>query len=429
MASSAAVTGAAPLPWWKEPTKDQWYAYLAAWLGWTLDAFDFTVFLLIMVPIAKEFNVSLTDVAFVFTLTLWMRLVGACASGWLADRMGRKKPLMISIAWFSVCNFIAGFSPTFWFLFLFRLLLGIGMGAEWPAGAALAMEQWPQRSRGFMSGVLQGSWGLGFLLSSAAYWLLFDRFGWRGMLWIGIAPALAIVYVRFFVKEPEVWIENQRRQRAEQRLVKAPLLAIFRRGLIGNVLNACWFQCAGFVTYYSINSLFATHLQRDLHLSTALIATPLILANLFVFIASSGWGVVSDRIGRRWAMIIPALVSLAITPFYLLSGNTTIIVIAFILQGLFAGGGMYGQIPAYLNERYPTEVRASATAFSYHVGAIAGGLVPPILSYFATSPSWNLGFAMPMLIGTMLGLVNFVISLLLGPETKDVEMVPDLVVA
>jgi MFS transporter, SHS family, lactate transporter len=423
----AAVDNVRDIPWWKEPTRDQWYAYVAAWLGWTLDAFDFTVFLLIMVPISKEFNVSLVDVTFVFTLTLWMRLVGACASGWLADRMGRKKPLMISIAWFSVCNFIAGFSPTFWFLFLFRLLLGIGMGAEWPAGAALAMEQWPQRSRGFMSGVLQGSWGLGFLLSSACYWLLFDRFGWRGMLWIGILPALAIVYIRFWVKEPPVWVENQRRQRAENRQVRAPLLAIFKRGIIGNVLNACWFQCAGFVTYYSINALFATHLQSDLHLSTALIATPLILANLFVFLASSGWGIVSDRIGRRWAMISPALVSIIITPIYLLTDNTAVIVTGFILQGFFAGGGMYGQIPAYLNERYPTEVRASATAFSYHVGAICGGLVPPILTFFAIN--WQLGFAIPMLIGTLFGLANFVVSLLLGPETKDVEMVPDLVVA
>src|SRR5438046_10600940 len=108
------------IPWWKEPTKDQWLAWWAAWLGWTLDAFDFTVFLLIMVPIAKEFDVPLTDVAIVFTITLWMRLVGACGSGWLADRFGRKKPLMISIAWFSVCNFIAGFSPSFWFLLFFR---------------------------------------------------------------------------------------------------------------------------------------------------------------------------------------------------------------------------------------------------------------------------------------------------------------------
>src|SRR6266481_9278073 len=124
-----------------------------------------------------------TAVTAVFTITLWMRLVGATAAGWMADRMGRKAPLMISILWYSLCNFIAGFSPTFAFLFFFRALLGIGMGAEWPAGAALAMESWPPRSRGFMSGVLQGSWGLGFALSALAYGFLFDLIGWRGLLW------------------------------------------------------------------------------------------------------------------------------------------------------------------------------------------------------------------------------------------------------
>src|SRR3984893_9152617 len=121
-----------------------------------------------------------------------MRLVGACGSGWLADRVGRKTPLMLSIAWYSVCNFIAGFSPTFGFLFLFRALLGIGMGAEWTAGAALAMEQWPIRSRGFMSGVPQGSWRICFLGSSMIWGLFFDYIGWRGMLWIGVLPALSI---------------------------------------------------------------------------------------------------------------------------------------------------------------------------------------------------------------------------------------------
>src|SRR6201981_716513 len=153
------------IPWWKEPTKDQWLAWSAAWLGWTLDAFDFTIFLLIMLPISQECNVPLTAVTAVFTITLWMRLVGATASGWLADRVGRRLPLMISIAWYSLANLLAGLAPPFWLLFLFRALLGIGMGAEWPAGAALAMEQWPQRSRGLMGSVLQSSWGLGALLS------------------------------------------------------------------------------------------------------------------------------------------------------------------------------------------------------------------------------------------------------------------------
>jgi SHS family lactate transporter-like MFS transporter len=252
MAVAADVTN--PIPWWKEPTKDQWLAWVAAWLGWMLDAFDFTIFLLIMVPIAKEFDVPLVDVTFVFTLTLWLRLVGATASGWLADRVGRKLPLMISILWYSICNFIAGFSPTFWFLFLFRALLGIGMGAEWPAGAALAMESWPARSRGFMSGVLQGSWGLGFLLSSAAYGLLFESIGWRGLLWMGVLPALVVLYIRKFVKEPEVWQQNRDKQRQQKQEFRLPLFEIFRLRVLPNTLTACLWMGSGFVAYYTICS-------------------------------------------------------------------------------------------------------------------------------------------------------------------------------
>jgi MFS transporter, SHS family, lactate transporter len=427
MSIAASDTG---VPWWKEPSKDQWYAFGAAWLGWTLDAFDFTIFLLIMVPIAKEFNVPLTDVTIVFTLTLWMRLIGATCSGWMADRLGRKVPLMISIFGYSLCNFIAGFSPTFLFLLFFRALLGFFMGAEWPAGASLAMETWPIRSRGFMSGVLQGSWGLGFLLSSLIYGVFFGYIGWRGCLWVGIAPALALVYIRFFVKEPEVWLENRRRQRTEKREVRVPLPKIFRRDMILNTVTTCWFQAAGFVTYYSINALFATHLEKDLGLTHGVIATPIAFANILVFLASSGWGWVSDKIGRRWAMIIPAICAVPLVPIYLFSGNFTYIVIAFMLQGLFAGGGMYGQVPSYLTERFPTEIRGTATGFCYHVGAIPGAMVPPILTYFAVvwNP-WHLGFAVPMLIGTLFGLVNFILSLVFGPETKGVEMVPDLVVA
>src|SRR5579863_3861173 len=181
-----AAGSATTMPWWREPTKDQWLAWTAGWLGWTLDAFDFTMFLLIMVPISKEFGVPLTSVAFVLSVTLWLRLVGAVGSGWLADRIGRRTPLMLSILLYSLCNFAAGFSPTFTVLFIFRGLLGLGMGGEWPAGAALAMESWPARSRGFMSGILQGSWSLGFLVASLIYGLLFNTIGWRGMLWIGI---------------------------------------------------------------------------------------------------------------------------------------------------------------------------------------------------------------------------------------------------
>jgi len=388
----ATVETVRTIPWWKEPTRDQWLAWWAAWLGWTLDAFDFTVFLLIMVPISQEFGVPLTDVALVFTLTLWMRLVGAVASGWMADRVGRKLPLMISILGYSLCNFIAGFSPTFWFLLLFRALLGAFMGAEWPAGAALSMETWPQRSRGFMGGVLQGSWGVGFLMSSAIYALLYNSIGWRGMLWMGILPALSVVYVRYLVKEPPIWEENRRLQHIEGREMRTPLFSIFKRGMLGNTLTACWWMAGGFVLYYSVQALFPTHLQKDLGLSPAMLVLSIPLAFL-----------------------------------YLLTGDYTVMVVGYVMMGACGGGGMGGPVPAYLNERFPTEIRATATAFCYHQGAIFGGLVPPLVTYFATS--YDLGFTTPMLVGACVGAASWTLALVFGPETKGKVMVPDLVVA
>ena len=191
-----------------------------------------------------------------------MRLVGAVASGWLADRIGRKTPLMISIFWYSVCNFIAGFSPTFVFLLIFRTLLGIGMGAEWPAGAALAMETMADPLARLHE--RRAARLVEYRLPAVERDLrpLLRHIGWRGMLWIGVLPALSIVYVRYFVKEPEVWVENRRQQRAQKREVRAPLIKIFQRGMLANTLFACWWMASNFVLYYSIWSLFATHLQR-----------------------------------------------------------------------------------------------------------------------------------------------------------------------
>ncbi len=420
---SGSSQSAAQIPWWREPTKDQWNAYIAAWLGWTLDAFDFTVFFLLVTSIAKEFDASLTSVAWVVTLTLWMRLFGAVASGWMADRMGRKSPLMISILWYSVCNFIAGFSPSFLFLLVFRTLLGIGMGAEWPAGAALAMETWPQRSRGLMASILQGSWALGYLISALLYATVYQYLGWRGMLWIGVLPALAVVWIRFYVKEPEIWVENQRQQKESNTHVRAPLIAIFKRDMIWNTFTACWWMASAFIIYYSIFGLFATYLTKDLHMSPAAVGWPLVLTNAATFVASFFWGALSDKIGRRWAMIIPAILGFGLTPIYLLTADYSTIVVAFTLQGACAGA-IYGQNPSYLTERFPTEVRATAAAFCYHQGAIWAGLVAPIITYLATEK--GMGFATPMMIFTSIGLVSFVISLLLGPETLGKNMVADL---
>jgi len=287
------------------------------------------------------------------------------------------------------------------------------------------MESWPARSRGFMSGILQGSWGIGFLLSSLVYGLFYQSWGWRGMLWVGILPALAVLYIRHFVKEPDVWVENRKLQRDQQREVRAPLVSIFKPALLANTLTACWWMASGFVVYYSIWALFATHLQKDLGLSPGVVATPIAIANIVVFLSSGAWGVVADRMSRRWSMIIPALIAIAVAPVYLLSQSLTWIILGFVVQGAF-GGGIYGQNPSYLAERFPTEVRATASAFCYHQGAIWGGFTAPVLVYFASA--YQTSLAIPMLIGTVGGLISFILAVLCGPETRGKVLVPDLVV-
>jgi SHS family lactate transporter-like MFS transporter len=413
-----------PIAWWREPTKDQWLAWIASWLGWILDSFDFTIFLLIMVPIANEFGVSVTAVAAVLTFTLWLRLVGAVGAGWLADRIGRKAPLMLAILWFSICNFIAGFSPTLTFLFVARAALGIGMGAEWPVGASLAMESWPARSRGLMGAFLQGSWGLGFALSSIAYWLLFDSVGWRGLFWIAAVPGpLLCAYIRYFVKEPEVWVQNRRRQFEQKREVRSPLLVIFSRGLIANTLTACWYMAGAMVAYYAVNGLFATWLQQELHAPAALIATAVLLSNLGMFMAGALWGWLADRIGRRGTIVIQACLTCALAPAYLLTTDLNWILLGFVLQGP-CGSSLPCLSPAYMSERFPTEVRSTANGVCYHAAVIFAALVPPLISYFAVEQ--EMGFAVPMLIGTIAGALNVIIAVLMGPETKGKVFIPEL---
>ena len=205
-----------------------------------------------------------------------------------------------------------------------------------------------------------------------------------------------------------------------------PVAALFRRNIVLTTLSTCWWLMSGFTVYYSIFGLFATYMTRELHLSAAAVGWPLAFSNGLTFLASFLWGSLADSIGRRWAMIIPACIGALVAPIYLLTTDYTTLAIAFSIQGAFAGA-IYGINPSYSAERFPTEIRATAGAFCYHMGAIAGGFVPPILTYFAIER--HMGFAIPMLIGTLGGLVSFVITLFLSPETKGKVLVGDLEIA
>ncbi len=193
--------------------------------------------------------------------------------------------------------------------------------------------------------------------------------------------------------------------------------------MLRNTVTACLWMASGFVVYYTTFGMFATHLQKDLGFSPAMVALPLALTNVTGFVASGLWGWVADRVGRRAAMIIPAIIGIAIAPFYLFTSNYLITVTAFGLQGFFFGG-MYGQTPSYLSERFPTEVRATAAGFCYHQGAIFGGLSAPVLTWFATGQSS--GFVIPMIVAQIGAAFIFIVALAMGPETRGQEMVADL---
>src|SRR5260370_40992617 len=213
---------------------------------------------------------------------------------------------------------------------------------------------------------------------------------------IGILPALLIIWIRIYVKDPEIWVEHRRQQTLQNREVRAPLLSIFKLDILGNTLTTCLMMASAFVIYYANYALFATHLQLDLKLSPALVALPIALANTLFFLSSLFWGWLGERIGRRWAILIPAALGVPTAFLYLLTDDYTLIVIGFALQGMFACGGMHVQYPAYLSERFPTEVRAPAVAFCFHQGAIWGGLISPLLLLYPTTHQIRLSAPLPV---------------------------------
>src|SRR5260221_4918480 len=201
---------------------------------------------------------------------------------------------------------------------------------------------------------------------------------------IGILPCLLIIWIRIYVKEPEIWVENRRQQTLQNREVRTPLFSIFRLDMLASTLTTCLVMGSAFVIYYANYALFATHLQLDLKLSPALVALPIAFANTCFFLSSLFWGWLGERIGRRWAIIIPAALGVPTAFLYLKTDDYTLIVIGFALQGMFACGGMHVQYPAYLSERFPTEVRATAVALCFHQRAIWGGLISTLRILYPT---------------------------------------------
>lgn len=388
------TTDRSHLPWYREPTRGQWTTFIAAWLGWVLDAFDFTVFLLVMPEIAKEFGVTHTATAGAITLTLLMRLLGGVGAGALADKFGRKLPLMISLVWFAVCDGAVAFAPSFTWVLVLRTLFGFGMGAEWTAGTTLAMENWPARTRGIASGILQGSWAVGYLLAGVACAVVVPLWGWRALFLLAAVPALLVLPIRIWVPESEEWKRQKLAELAEPAQFQKRRTPL--RPLVGTIAFGSLLLGAGFSAYYGLTGLYPTMLKVELGFDNDGVAKIIALFNIGMMLGSIACGTLAAKRGVPLALTVFALGCVLVMPLYVGQVAGALAIGAFLGGAL--GGGYSGVTPLLLTSLFPAEVRARCVGIVYHVGAFGAAFVPMGTAAMAASLGWSMGTCIAIVV-------------------------------
>jgi SHS family lactate transporter-like MFS transporter len=377
--------------WWREPTRAQWCAFGAAWAGWVLDAFDFTIFMLVMPNIAREFGVASVATAGSITLTLFARLAGGFLAGAAADRWGRKTPLMISIVWFAVCDGAVALAPSFAWILVLRTLFGLGMGAEWTSGTTLAMENWPVRSRGIASGVLQGSWAVGYLLAATVSAVVLPHWGWRALFVCAALPAILVIPIRFGITESDEWKQSVRARAS--RVSRS----VFDAALFGKVAWASAAMGLGFGAYYAITALYPTLLRTELGADAGTVARLVAVFNVGMLAGSVTFGALAARRGVAIAIVLPATLSVFTLPLYVGMVPGGLGVGALACGAL--GAGFCGVTPLLLTRMFEADVRARMVGIVYHVGAALAALVPTATAALATYAHMRLGTAVVVVAG------------------------------
>jgi SHS family lactate transporter-like MFS transporter len=385
-----------------------------------LDGFDFTILTFVLADIQRSFTVDNALAGALGTVTLMFRLVGGAAAGTAADRWGRKLPLMLSIIWFSLFTVLSGFSTSYAMLFACRALFGIGMGGEWAAGMPLALEHLPDRLRGAAAGILQGAWAWGYILSALVFQTLYPVLredmseAWRAMFWIGAIPAAIVLWIRSRVTESPIWLAAHRRV-PTGRTAGVSLARIFRRDLIVTTIHCSILAACFMVSYYSVTYWYARFLQ-----TRALNTLPFVIAlNAGGILGSAFWGGMSQgRLGRRGAVTCAAALGVIVSPLYLMSANTSVLLTGAVLVG-FGAHGMWGAFPSYITERFPSEARGAGAGFCYHAGALVGSFASYVIGHLVDS-GWTLAGAMTVSIAISGIAVSTIIWL--GPETRDTRL-------
>jgi len=455
--------------------RDQRNALIASFLGWTLDAFDFFIVVMVLTEIAADFGRSNADMAFTLGVTLAFRPVGAFIFGLLADRYGRRIPLMIDVVFYSVIEIASGLAPNYTTFLILRALFGIGMGGEWGVGASLAMEAVPARWRGILSGVLQEGYAIGYLMASLAYLFVFPYFGWRTMFFIGGAPAILAWFIRRKVKESEVWERTRRKDWSElwsavrshvpaYFLIAAAAVLIdlvytrvigwtgfpfpgFNSGTGSLVLRGAIFLAGGLlisfmadVTWrvaeghrslffylvammtmmncvaHGTQDMFPTFLKEHRALGTRMTALVTIISNFGAIAGGICFGFFSDHFGRRRGIITALVLAIFIIPLWAYAPTTALLMAgAFMMQ--FMVQGAWGVVPAHITELSPDSVRGFFPGFAYQCGVLLAGSIAFVEAVFAERTNYANAMA-----GTALTVfVVCIIVVALGRENRGIE--------
>ncbi|MDW2980851.1 MFS transporter [Rhodanobacter sp. KK11] len=396
----------------RELDATQRHTVLASFLGWTLDAFDYFLLTFVIVTVAREFQVGTAEITYALFLTLAARPLGALLFGRLADRFGRRPILMLDVVLFSLFEFATAFASSLSALLVLRFLFGVAMGGEWGIGASLAMESIPAKARGAVSGLLQSGYPCGFFLAALANWLLIDHIGWRGLFVVGALPALLVLYIRRKVPESAVWQEGARAARR-------PGLREAMRGHWKLAIYLMLLMTAFNMFSHGSQDMYHTFEEVNLHLPTGSAAAFVLVAllNLGALVGGLYFGALSERIGRRRAMMLAALLAIPAIPLWMYGGSLVLLGLgAFLIQAMVQGA--WGVVPTHLNELSPAAVRGTLPGFAYQMGNLLAAITATAQTWLAQRHGGDFAFAMAL----WMTLVALLLALLLwlGPEARGV---------
>ncbi|WP_261643418.1 MFS transporter [Erwinia mallotivora] len=393
-------------------TSTQRNVAFASFASWMLDAFDFFILVFVLSDIAANFHAEISDVSIAIMLTLAVRPIGALLFGRLAEKYGRRPILMVNIVTFSLFELLSAWSPTLGTFLAFRVIYGIAMGGIWGVASSLAMETIPDRSRGMMSGFFQAGYPAGYLLASIIFGLFYSTVGWRGMFLIGALPILLLPYIWFKVPESPVWLAA--RERKESVALMPVLRSQWKLCLFLVLLMACF----NFFSH-GTQDLYPTFLKVQHGFTPHTVSIIAICYNVAAMLGGVFFGTLSEKIGRKKAIMIAALLALPVLPLWAFSsGSFTIGLGAFLMQ--FMVQGAWGVVPTYLTELVPANTRAVLPGFVYQLGNLIASVNASLQSHIAEAHGNNYGLAMAIVAGTVAILITLLVAF--GRETRGVAI-------